>query len=683
MRGAMAAATALVLATVAGWSTASAAPAGATQSGAADGPTSAVETLAYPGAAQILASRGITLTRGDGGITLTDCGKAGSFQIKVNAITKPANPDDMICFAVPGATGYLALSIPDAYRVTTYGRSVRASLSTDQKPTETVDVPANDTKGIGESLDPKSRAVLLELRVTGSSAQLPAPQPTDPALAFAAKVNVGDGKRSCTGTLVDRYWLLTAASCFTDTPNDLSTVAAGAPKDRTTATVGRTDLTNTGAGAVVDVVELVPRQDRDLVMARLAKPVDGITPATVATTAPTAGGSLRIPGYGRTATEWVPSKLHTTTHTTGTVDPTGVDTAPAAGQAPLCQGDAGAPALRDNGGTTELAAVATRSWQGGCLDTVSTETRTGASATRVDDLGAWVKELSYRTAEVKAGTHVQIVGVNSGLWDTAVDRKTGSWLGTWSPIDSSALTAVDSVAIGDTVHVYVVGAGRVYTKDGKVGGPWGPWAEVPGGAGGVKGITAAARGNTVGLQIIGSDDAVYENLGDYGAGSWRGWVRMGDNTAKYLTSATTPDNVLHLYSVGTDSRVYTRDQLTNGQWTPWGEIPGGAVGVQGITAAARGYTVDLQIIGGIGDLFTTYGHYDLGRWDQQWQKVSDNKLKAISSSAEGNVVHVVAVNEDDKVYSRDADYNAGKWTPWVEIPGGAVGVKAITATTTG
>ncbi|MER7850794.1 hypothetical protein ABTZ03_43500 [Kitasatospora sp. NPDC096077] len=103
----------------------------------------------------------------------------------------------------------------------------------------------------------------------------------------------------------------------------------------------------------------------------------------------------------------------------------------------------------------------------------------------------------------------------------------------------------------------------------------------------------------------------------------------------------------------------------------------------GITAAARGNTVDLQIIGSRGDLFTTYGHYDLGHWDPQWQKVSDNRLTAISSSAEGNVVHVVAVNEDNKVYSRDADYDAGTWTPWIEIPGGATGVTAITATTTG
>ncbi|MEV7776580.1 trypsin-like serine protease [Kitasatospora sp. NPDC086791] len=590
--------------------------------------------------------------------------------------------DNWLCFAAPTGTGYLAVNIPDAYRVQTFGRDVRASL-TGKDQSQTIDVPRNTAKGFGEASPSGDPATLLELRVTGTGSTPAASQPTDPASAFTARITVGDTKRACTGTLVDPYWVLTAASCFTDTPDDLSTVTTGAPKDRTTAVIGRTDLSNTAVGAQVDVVELVPRHDRDLVMARLASPVRNVAPLALSSTTPTAGESLRVSGYGRTATEWVPGKLHTTAHTTGAVGPTSVDTAPAPGQTPLCQGDAGAPLVRDNGGKTELAALTARSWQGGCLGTPSTETRTGATATRVDDLGPWIKDLSYRTAEVKAGLHAQIVGGNTGLWDTALDRKANSWLGTWSPIDSSALTAVDSVSIGDTVHVFVVGAGRVYTKDGRVGGGWTPWTEVPGGAAGVKGITATARGNAVSLQIIGSDDTVWDATGDYAGGGWSGWTKLGDNTAKYLSSATTPDNTVHLYSVGTTGRVYTRDKPASGTWTPWGEIPGGAVGVNGITAAARGYTVDLQIIGGLGDLFTTYGHYDRGYWDPQWQKVSDNHLSAISSSSEGNVVHLLAVNEDSRVYSRDADYDAGKWTPWTEVPGGAVGVTAITATTTG
>ncbi|MBD0674519.1 trypsin-like serine protease [Streptomyces sp. CBMA156] len=581
-------------------------------------------------------------------------------------LSRVASPSE-VCFKITGPTGYLAVEIPKVYNIRGNDNSVKATLNTAGNITS-VDVSKNLWTPVGESVG--DATTLLELTATDGPAA-PAPSGDFPAVGTVTVDQPGRNAnaKACTATLVDRNWVLTAASCFGDKP------AAGAPAVKSTATFG---------GRTVGIAELAPRTDRDLVMARLTLPVNDVTPVTVGATEPAAGESLKVAGYGRTATEWTPFKVHATTHTVGSVAATSVDTAPAAGQAPVCQGDAGAPLLRDKNGATEIAAVASRSWQGGCLGTPATETRTGSSAARVDDLGAWVKELGLRTADVKPGTHVQIVGVNSALWDTVTDKASG-WLGTWSPIDSSALTAVDSVAIGDTVHVFVVGAGRVYTKDGKVGGNWTPWREVPGGAAGVLGITATARGNTVSLQIIGSDATVWDSTADYanGTGSWSGWVKLGDNTAKYLSSATTPDNTVRLYSVGTDGRVYTRDKLTNGQWTPWGEIPGGAVGVNGITAAARGYTVDLQIIGGIGDLFTTYGHYDQGRWDQQWQKVSDNRLKAISSSAEGNIVHLVAVNEDYKVYSRDADYNAGKWTPWTEIPGGAVGVKAITATTTG
>ncbi|KOV10719.1 hypothetical protein ADK60_37410 [Streptomyces sp. XY431] len=44
--------------------------------------------------------------------------------------------------------------------------------------------------------------------------------------------------------------------------------------------------------------------------------------------------------------------------------------------------------------------------------------------------------------------------------------------------------------------------------------------------------------------------------------------------------------------------------------------------------------------------------------------------------------HIYAVNEDKKVYTRDANYNTSLWTTWKEIPGGATGVKAITAAST-
>jgi hypothetical protein len=143
-----------------------------------------------------------------------------------------------------------------------------------------------------------------------------------------------------------------------------------------TVTVGRTDLTQS-TGTVVDAVELVPHADRDLVMVKLGWPVVGVAPVKVATTAPVAGEELTALGFGRTKTEWVPDRAHTGVFTVATLDGSVLGLT-ASGDAVVCKGDAGGPAVRRKDGSVELAAVNSRSWQGGCLGMDAAETRTGA-----------------------------------------------------------------------------------------------------------------------------------------------------------------------------------------------------------------------------------------------------------------------------------------------------------------
>lgn len=244
-------------------------------------------------------------------------------------------------------------------------------------------------------------------------------QVADSADQYTLKVHIDvgrDDERACSGTLVDAQWVLTAASCFATDPQQGGRIPAGPPAHTTVVTV---DGNGPDAAETTRqrVLELVPHPDRDLVMARIANPATidnpldgpfpGITAATVGDTAPAAGDRLRAVGYGRTRDEWVPGRAHSASLGVDAVDASTLALSPGSDGGALCPGDAGAPVLDGRG---RLVAVVARSWSGGCFG--STETRTGAVATRVDDIAGWVRQVRLKNLKDYVGDAVTAADFN-------------------------------------------------------------------------------------------------------------------------------------------------------------------------------------------------------------------------------------------------------------------------------
>lgn len=418
------------------------------------------------------------------------------------------------------------------------------------------------------------------------------------AHSFTAKIDVGGGVRACSGTLINNQWMITAASCFVEDPTQATSLPAGAPALTSTATIGRTDLTTT-TGQVRQITELIPRQDRDLVLAKLSAPVFGLSFLHPSTSAPTAGEALKGTGYGRTKDTWVPDQLHTAAFTAGEVQTTALSI----DGTPVCKGDTGAPVFREKNGRPELAAIVTASWQGGCLG--SDETRTGALASRVDDIRAWVTE---NTASTLNNWNLQMLtNTSTGLYH-AMRNSNGDWTG-FGDVQKVAGTIQDvgyaaDAAIKGKNYVFAVGGdGHLYEANRRPTGGWEAFRDLTAELGSKPGLTRVAVTSTgTGLALIGlASGRVYHAIQN----ADETWTKWGDVTAKLgvlgnatqVTVAQTTGGETQV-GVAADNKAYHGIRHSNGTWSSgWGAVSGLPTGLSSINGMSfAGIGSDLQIV---------------------------------------------------------------------------------------
>ncbi|MGP8303590.1 LamG-like jellyroll fold domain-containing protein [Streptomyces inhibens] len=352
--------------------------AGVSSAAPGDGPHSLVEDFAYPDRDKVLAEKGLKLVSGDGHITVVDCASGGSDLVRINSRTSGD-----ACFAVSGPVGYLALEIHRSYLAKSDSREgVKATVRTENPRTneskvEEVGLEPGAWKSLGEGLDPALESTVLELSVGEGK---PALVTGDSARPWLARVTVGQPGRprgkGCSGALVDRTWVLTAASCFSDDP--AKPVSEGAPPLEATATFA--------GKAPVRINYVVPRDDRDVLLARLTSPLTDIAPARIAGSTSGDGATLVAAGYGRTGTAWVPDGPHNSNVTRSSATATTMTLT--GGR--MCKGDAGGPVLDGNG---RIAAVQSLAGHAGCLG----QSGDGNSSTvaRTDNIASWLNSSAF------------------------------------------------------------------------------------------------------------------------------------------------------------------------------------------------------------------------------------------------------------------------------------------------
>lgn len=139
-------------------------------SAAEDAPPSIVEDYSYPGAAQVLAQKGIKLIKGDGHITMVDCGSnpknppVDLILVQSNDLTLPGGVN--FCFKATGSAGWLSMEIPKVYFVrgnSTNTIAAKVEVKDDPTVVEVEKVEPGEWQPVGPG-QARGEATVLELR---------------------------------------------------------------------------------------------------------------------------------------------------------------------------------------------------------------------------------------------------------------------------------------------------------------------------------------------------------------------------------------------------------------------------------------------------------------------------------------------------------------------------------------
>ncbi|MET9402940.1 PKD domain-containing protein [Kitasatospora sp. NPDC002965] len=324
-----------------------------------------------------------------------------------------------------------------------------------------------------------------------------------------------------------------------------------------------------------------------------------------------------------------------------------------------------------------------------------------------------VRDASQRTATATQQVDAQysraylaaLPGEKTGLLamtEHALYQATGNYgNGVWSPFTNArALVGNWPLKLAGThggKHQFANLNGYLVTYDQGYPGATRHWDQIalPGlpGAGGnserknITDLSVVENGTSTKL-VVAADGGLYEATADYAVGRWTGWAAITANvsfgTRITKVAAAMTGNVLHVYALGANGRLYTADgDYDRGTWRG-GDLTG-SIGQPGrpteLTATAVNGTVHVVALID-GSLYDVGADYNAGRWGS-WGNVSAatglGGITTFAAATTGDNLRLYAVN-NGHLYDILGDYSRG-WSGWGDVTSAAAAgeIPAVTA----
>lgn len=275
---------------------------------------------------------------------------------------------------------------------------------------------------------------------------------------------------------------------------------------------------------------------------------------------------------------------------------------------------------------------------------------------------------------------------------TNIDAQDGQFAGQVYPrlfnLHARTRTPINVVARFPThLDVFAVASdGRTMSNWWDANGGWAPWFQLAGGIASAGGsgspVTSVARvPGHLDLFTVGTDSRVYSCFWDQSSG-WSGWFTVGNIVCRPGSTVNVVSRVsthLDLFTTASDGKVMSCWWDANGGWRNWFQVSGG-VADNGATVTAIARTpghLDLFTIGTDHKVYSCYWdeHTSWSNWFVLFNQVCrpDSTVNVVARNQ--NHLDLFTTASDGKVMSCWWDANGG-WRNWFQVSGGVASAGA-------